>query len=296
MSKRGTYGKWNEDYLKMAVAAYMNGDYGLNECSRVYGVPKATIKRHADSKNTFSNSVKCFGRQGIFTAEMEKVIADQILLFEERFFGITIKDVRRRAFDVAEKYGLPHSFNKEERMAGKKWFYSFMRRNPQLSLRQPEGTSMARAKGFNRDSVNNFFNILERTVDDNRITANTIFNVDESGFTTVQKRQQKVIARKGKHQVGAVTSGERGVNTTVVCAVNAAGFFIPPMIIFKRKRKQQELEIGAPPGSVVEISDTGYINSELFVAWLKHFKNHVNCSKESPILLLVCLLYTSRCV
>jgi hypothetical protein len=35
----------------MAVAAYRNGDCGLNECSRVYGVPKATIRRHAMKKN-----------------------------------------------------------------------------------------------------------------------------------------------------------------------------------------------------------------------------------------------------
>lgn len=287
MAKRGTYGKWNEADLQLAVAAYKNGDVGLNECSRVYGVPKATIKRHADSKNAFSNTVKCFGRQATFSAEMEKVLVDHILLFEERFLGFTIKDVRKLAFDIAEKLGLSHTFNKEKRIAGKKWFYSFMRRNPHLSLRQPEGTSMARAKGFNRENVNHFFNLLEKTVDDYKLTANIIFNVDESGFTTVQKRQQKVIAQKGKHQVGVLTSGERGVNTTVVCAANAAGFFIPPMIIFKRKRKPQELEIDAPPGSVVVISDTGYINSELFVQWLKHFKTHVNCSKDSPVLLLL---------
>lgn len=287
MEKRGSYGKWDEGHLQMAVAAYQNGDYGLNECARVYGVPKATIKRHADRKNRFSNVVKSFGRQATFTEEMEKVLSEHILLFEERFFGYSVKDIRKLAFDIAEKYGVPHSFNKEKKIAGKKWFYAFMKRNPQLSLRQPEGTSMARAKGFNRENVHKFFDLLEKIVDENAISANSVFNVDESGFTTVQKRLQKVIARKGKHQVGAITSGERGVNTTVVCAVNAAGFFIPPMIIFKRKRKPQELEMGAPLGSVIEISDTGYINSELFVSWLKHFKKHVNCSKDSPVLLLL---------
>ncbi|PSN51128.1 hypothetical protein C0J52_21606 [Blattella germanica] len=43
---------------------------------------------------------------------------------------------------------LPHNFNAEQQMAGKKWYYAFMKRHPTLSYRQPEATSMARAKGF----------------------------------------------------------------------------------------------------------------------------------------------------
>lgn len=77
----------------MTLAAYMNDDYGFNECTRVYGVPKATIKKHADSKNTFSNSIKCFGRQATFSVEMGKVLSNHILLFEGNFFGLTIKDL-----------------------------------------------------------------------------------------------------------------------------------------------------------------------------------------------------------
>lgn len=33
MSKRGTYGKWNEDSLKIAKPACKKGDYGLMECA-----------------------------------------------------------------------------------------------------------------------------------------------------------------------------------------------------------------------------------------------------------------------
>lgn len=129
--------------------------------------------------------------------------------------------------------------------------------------------------------------MLEKNVDKFGFNANTIFNVDESGFTTVQKTPQKVLALKGKRQVGTITSGERGINTTMVCAVNAAGVYVPPMIIFKRKKFNNDLKIGAPPASIVTILDTGYINSELFVTWLKHFQSHVKCNKNNKVLVLL---------
>lgn len=75
------------------------------------------------------------------------------------------------------------------------------------------------------------------------------FNVDESGFTTVQSKSAKILAQKEKKQVGAITSAERGVLSTVVIFMAAGGNFIPPLIIFPRKRMKVELQDGAPPGT-----------------------------------------------
>lgn len=215
MEKR-KYGQLSEENLQHAIAAYKNGDYGLNECNRVYGIPKATLKRHTDQKNYYVNERKYLGKLPVFSEEMETLLSDNILTFEESFFGLTITDIRKLAYDVAEKHSLPHTFNKDKKMAGKKWFYNFMERNPRLSLLKPENTSIARAKGFNRENVNHFFDIFEKVMDDEKFEPDSIFNVDESGFSTVQKRPQKIVGLKGKRQVGTITSGERGVNTTMV--------------------------------------------------------------------------------
>lgn len=286
MSKRGNYAKWTQQQLDLAVQAVSEKTLGLNAASRRFEVPKATIKRHVEEKNKRSKT-RALGRLPVFSAAMEKELAAHILLFEERMFGLTIKDVRRLAFEVAEKHAVEHTFNTDKKIAGKAWYYGFMSRHNELTLRQPESTSMQRIKGFTEERVNKFFTILEGLVDEKKITGSKVYNVDESGFTTVQKKPSKIIGLKGKRQVGAATSGERGVNTTIVCCTSASGNYIPPMIIFKRKRQPQELEIGAPTGSIVTISDTGYINSELFVDWLKHFHSHVSSSKDDPVLLLL---------
>lgn len=48
-----------------------------------------------------------------------------------------------------------------------------------------------------------------------------------------------------------------------------------------------ELKVEAPPGSIVDVSESGYINAELFVKWLRHFIDTVKPAKEKKILLLL---------
>ena len=132
---------------------------------------------------------------------VEKELAQHILNLEESFFGLNITDIRRLAFQIAEQNGIPHKFNRNTKLAGKKWFYCFMKRHPNLSIRLPENTSLARVKGFNREAVHHFFDILQQKVRENGINSTTIFNVDESGFSTVQKKCSKIIGEKGKKRI-----------------------------------------------------------------------------------------------
>lgn len=271
MSKR-KYGAWSEEDMERAISAYRNGEMGFNNCCRQYGIPKPTLKRHLDGKNVKANyGIKAMGCHTALPPDVELQLVDHIKKLEASLFGLTITDVRRLAFQIAERNEIPHSFNVEKQIAGKKWYYGFMDRHKNLSFREPQATSLARAKGFCKENVNGFFEILKNTVDENKIDATNIYNVDETGVSTVQNKFQKVVAEKGKRSVGSIASGERGVNTTVVCCSSAAGLYIPPMIIFKRMRMSNELKVGAPPGSILDVSESGYINVELFVKWLRHF-------------------------
>ena len=81
-------------------------------------------------------------------------------------------------------------------------------------------------------------------------------------------------------QVGALTSQERGESSACVVCVNAAGNYVPSMVIYKWKRLKIELTNGGPPGAVYSCQDKGWMSNEGFVTWLRHFVDFVKPTKE----------------
>ena len=73
-------------------------------------------------------------------------------------------------------------------------------------------------------------------MDKYKLTADRIFNVDETGVSVNPKRMSKIIATKGKRQVGALSSGEKGETVTVEICFSTSGAYMPSMFIFGRKK------------------------------------------------------------
>ena len=184
------------------------------------------------------------------------------------------------------KISIAHKFHSETERAGKDWLANFLRRHSNLSIRCPEATSAARARGYNRQSVMAFFTLLESLQDKYNFEPGRIYNVDETGITTVQGVPSNVIALRGKKQVGTLTSAERGTLSTATICMNALGNYIQPMIIFPRVRMKEHLKIGAPPGSLCVAHKSGWMQTELFVTWFQHFMKCKPC-KEDPVLLVL---------
>ena len=108
----------------------------------------------------------------------------------------------------------PEKWNAEIK-AGVDWLRGFMSRHKvSLSLRKPENTSLAREVGFNKTRVNKFFDNYKKVLEKYQFTPDRIYNLDEMGLTTVLN-PPKVVAPKGKKQVGLIYSAERGELVTI---------------------------------------------------------------------------------
>lgn len=291
--RKSNRGNWDPECMENAIEAVYSGSMGYLKASRSFGVPQTTLERKVKEKRTTNDQtkfqvVKSLGpRTTTFTEDEEKQLVSYLKKMEERLFGLTVMDFRKLAYQWATKLGKQHRFSKEKEMAGRDWVHLFLKRHSSLSIRRPENTSAARAMGFNRVAVNQFFDLLVDVIDKYKLTAEQIWNCDETGVSIVPKTRSKIIAQKGRKQVGALTSAERGATVTVEICFNGVGRYLPPMFIFPRVRLNPELMNDCPPGAWAECHPSGWIQTDIFFNWFKKFAELSGASKESPVLLLL---------
>ncbi|KAJ4451002.1 hypothetical protein ANN_02438 [Periplaneta americana] len=167
----GSVRKWKEENLQLSLVAISEG-VGVNEAARRYNIPSATLKRYNKRNDA---KIRQPGHPLDLPQEVENDLVTHLLQLEKMFYGLTRRSVMKLAYEIAEKNKLATWFNRETKSAGKEWFSGFMKRHPELSVRQPEATSLARASGFNSVVVGKFFDTLEHLVDQHKLTAARIF-------------------------------------------------------------------------------------------------------------------------
>lgn len=281
--------KWDPDAMMKAVEAVRKKEMGYLKASKIFRVPRSTLENYVNHKSKDAETL-ChtkLGRRPVLPETMENDLVDYCLMMEEKFYGLRSSDIRRLAWQLALRNNLKHPFSEDSGKAGKKWLKNFLRRHPTITFRKPQAISISRVKGFCKENVNDFFNILEEALKTVKFSPCKVFNVDETGLTIVQHKCSKVVSLRGKKQVCSLSSAERGALMTLVVCMSAAGQFVPPMIVFPRKNMKAELLEGAPPGTIAACHPSGWIQQDLFTQWLMHFVHIVKPSTEDPVVLVL---------
>ncbi|KOB76398.1 hypothetical protein OBRU01_03861 [Operophtera brumata] len=282
MEEKKKKGNWDEKSLQIAMDKVLSKEMSLREASLRYDIPKSTLYDKTSLLNR-GQEVSLKPKIGRFThtfsPEYEETLVEHVKDLSNRCLPLMKKEFLKLAFDLAEALKIPHRFNKDKGVAGKHFYYDFMQRHPDISIRLPESTSMKRAVGFNKPQVDLFYDNLERLMTQYKFPPSHIYNCYETGVSCVQKHQ-KVIAPKAIRQVGKLTSAERGKNISVLFCMCANGHFVPPWM-------NDWLMINASAESVGVAHPKGRMNSDFFLQWLQLFIKHSRPTKESPVLLLL---------
>ena len=256
--------------MAAAVDGVQKGGKGLREKARLYNLPVESLRRRV----TGSVELNCRpGPSTVLTEEEEERLATYLIHMSEMGYGISREGVMGIAYTIVENSKCSHLFR--EGSAGRAWFKGFMRRHPKLTIRSPKSLSYCRALCSNKDTISDFFGKLGSIYGRLHLISKPMqmYNCDKSGVTIVFK-PNKVVAELGKRNVYAISAAERGKTHTVLLCVLASGFVLPPMMVYHRKTCMPEkLKEGVIPNTLFGNSESGWINSQLFVEWFAFFKN-----------------------
>ena len=164
---------------------------------------------------------------------------------------------------------------KKERVESKsnKWLVGVVQipSHKHISLRTGERLPYVRMQSSTPRIINNYFDLLYDTLSSNNLLEKPclIFNVDETGMP-LDPPALKVVAPRGVKHSQVVSSGDKSQITVVGCC-SAAGFAMPPMVVFYRMKLRPEHTEGQVEGTTYGLSKSGWIDTELFEIW---FKNH----------------------
>ena len=148
--------------------------------------------------------------------ESEEGLKKYITDMDKTFYGLTIMDIRVLVFEYCKRNEIDNPFPKETKLAGEDFVRGFLKRNKDLALRKPQGVAINRVFDLNKEAVKRYFDNLEILLNEHHFEPHQIHKCDETGITTVPM-PAKVIAPTVKHCVSSMTSGERGITTTVLC-------------------------------------------------------------------------------
>ena len=256
----------NETDIQLAISSLNAHQIQSNRrAAATFNVTRSTLQNRRNGKPARRD---CQPNSKKLTKLEEEVIVNYILDLDLRGFSPTYVAVR----DMADRLLAARGAGQ----VGQKWPANFVKRTDRLATRFNRAYDRQRALCEDSVLIKSWFELIEQTKAKYGICDEDVYNFDEAGFSMGKITTQLVItASERRARPKAVQPGGREW-VTFIAGINAAGWSIPPFLIFTGKHHlsawYEEAEI--PRDWVIAVSDNGWTNNELGVAWIKHFDAH----------------------
>lgn len=209
------------------------------------------------------------GRKPLLGIENEQRLRDWIEEGGRLGSPKSIADVKVAAWGISsnsldtDKFGVKGPSNG--------WFKNFLRRNPTMKKRKPEGLSSASA-AVNWKNVQNWFTditeyLIEKDLFDILNDPSRVLNMDEAGFVH-SPSASTVYVNKAQTSVYQVTKNAKE-QTTVLWAFFANGEVVKPHIVFAGKRLTADMKTNSPENVTIGLTDTGWMTQSHFEYYLE---------------------------
>ena len=257
----------NEADVQLAIAAVSTSQVlALSRAATAYNVVESTLRNRCGGKPARRD---CQSNSKKLTQLEEEVIVSYILDLDERGFAPTYAAVR----DMANKLLAARGGGQ----VGVCWPRNFVKRTDSITTRFNRAYDRQRALCEDPILIRSWFELVEQTKAKYGILDEDVHNFDEAGFMMGKITTQLLVTgseRRGRPKT--IQPGNREW-TTVIQGINAAGWAIPPFIIFAGQNHLSAwYEEDIPRNWAIAVGNNGWTTNEIGVEWLKHFIKHTD--------------------
>ena len=265
--------KWSDEQMGKAITAVEHEGISLRQAAEMFEIPRSTLHDHVTGRIEHGALP---GPSPYLAKEEEEELIAFLIKCANIGYSHTRYQVMAIIQEILEDKGIKAHVSDG-------WWDRFKKWHPELTLRIAAPLSFARAMATDRVTLNAYYNLLEDTLKENRIfnNASRIFNCDETGMA-LNPPSPKVLHKVGAKNPCHLTGGTK-TQVTVLACTSAAGYAIPPFVIFDRQTLNPRLTKGEVPGTSYGLSPNGWIDRKLFCDWMfEHFLSYVPPARPIP--------------
>jgi len=242
--------------LRTAVLKCNSRELSVRAAAAHYRIPLGTLQNRVHKRHE-----KKSGGQLRLSTECEQYLIKTLDLLGEWKIPLTGLDILLLVKEYLDRAGITDRRFKQN-CPGYDWLKSFVSRN-HLTQRIADNVKPARAE-INHETVNTYFDHLEASLVD--VDPRNIYNYDETNVTD-EPGSKTVVCRRGLRCIERKIQHSKAAVSLMYCG-NAAGEFLPTMVVYKSKNCYTEWTRGAPVGTLFDCSKSGWFDSRIFERWI----------------------------
>lgn len=252
-----------EGRILLAIQAIKKqGKLSIRKAADIYDVPRSTLHARLHGReNRVELRANCFK----LTEIEENSLVKWIISMDIRGAAPRPKHVREMADLLLAIRGTTPI-----QTVGKNWVPRLVERHPGIVSRFSKRYNYERAKCEDPKIIKEWFNLVQKTISENGIHEDDIYNFDETGFAMGLTATAKVITRAdtGSRRCPLLQPGNREW-VTAIESTGASGFSLPPMVIFKGKVFVESWADMIPDTWFLQKSKNGWTSDEIGLEWLQ---------------------------
>jgi len=221
--------KYSEEQMRLALEDVTSKSLSLNKASIKYNIPKSTLPMKLSGKTLL---VRKMGPCSFLSDKEENRIKAWVLNNATLGFPLKEEDVKDSVQKVIKDF--PRTTPFKDSRPGEKWMKLFLKRNSEITKRNTEVISKARA-AVTEEKIRDWFQelddfLMNQNCRDVLDDPSRIFNCDETGLQACPK-SGRVLGPRHIKDFYEIAQGHEKECITVLCIYSADGTVAPPMVV-----------------------------------------------------------------